>query len=229
MSKKISTFGLIAGIGALASAVAGYIYYVRPRIVQRWGATEEEAAAALPGDELIPHPRLASTRAITIQAGPEKVWAWLVQIGYGRAGWYSYDALEEAAGVAEFAGGKTSTREILPQFQTLAAGEQILTHAEGGFIVDRAEPAKLLVLRTKINARTGQTADLDQPLEGDVYSSSWAFYLNETEGGTRLVARFRMDYPQVTWMQVVSPAVLEPVVFLMEQKMLKGIKERAEG
>lgn len=221
----------LAGLGALAgAAAAAYAFYIRPKIVQRWGASDAEVAGSMPGDELLSHAGLQSTRAITIYTPPAAVWAWLVQIGYGRAGWYSYDELEEAAGVAEFSGGKKSAREILPQFQELKAGDKILTHAEGGFTVDRAEPAQALVLRAKIDPRSGQTADLDEPLAGDLYSATWAFRLTEVDPATtRLVVRFRVDYPPTPFLRIASPVALEPVVFLMEQKMLKGIKERAES
>ncbi len=227
MGKKHSS-PLPALLG-LAGAAAAYAFVIRPRVVQRWGASDEEVQASRPGDELIPRPRLASTRAITLQAPPEQVWPWLVQIGYQRAGWYSYDGLEEAADVADFVDGTTSARRIVPELQSLAPGDRILTHPGNGFTVDRVEPNRMLVLRARINPRTGQTADLDQPLDGDCYDVTWTFYLDQPAPcQTRLVTRFRADYPEVTWMKIASPAGLEPVIFLMERKMLLGIKERVE-
>jgi hypothetical protein len=230
MSKKTVNAWLF-GIGAAAGAMAaGYTLVVRPRIVQRWGASDEEVSCRMPGDELVPDARLVSTRAITIQAPPEQVWPWLVQIGYQRAGWYSYDTFEEWADVANFVDGPSSSRRIVPELQNLRPGDWIYTHPDGGFLVDTVEPQRMLILRTQIHPRTGQTVDLNQPLDGATYRVSWAFQLSESgPGQTRLVIRFRAAYPSKTWLVVASPVVLEPVVFLMEQKMLKGIKERAES
>ena len=65
-----------------------------------WGATDAELARTLPGDELVPQPRIETTRAITINASPAEVWPWLAQIGYHRAGWYSYDSIHRLLRVA---------------------------------------------------------------------------------------------------------------------------------
>jgi len=221
----------LAGFSALLGGLAAaYAYFVRPRIVQRWGASDEEVSGAMPGDAVLREARLQNTRAVTIEAPPEVVWAWLAQIGYGRAGWYSYDELEEAVGVAEFSDDGKSANQILPQFQEIKAGDQIPTHPGGGFIVDRAEPGRALVLRAKIDPRSGQTADLDEPLAGDLYSVTWAFRLEELEpGSTRLTTRFRVGYPvEAPLLRYGAPFALEPAAFVMERKMLLGIKERAE-
>ena len=81
----------------------------------RWGATADEAHGLLPGDALLPVPRFEATRAITIDASPEAVWPWLVQIGRGRAGFYAYDRLDNA--------GVPSAEEILPEHQHVAVGD----------------------------------------------------------------------------------------------------------
>ena len=80
------------GAAAVAAEALGYLAW-RPRML-RWGATEEEAAEPLPGDEITPHPRVRSTRAITIEAPPEEVWPWIVQMGMGRAGFYTHEWVE---------------------------------------------------------------------------------------------------------------------------------------
>ena len=78
---------------AAVAATGAYLRWVRPWEL-RWGATDEEVALQAPGDELVQGPHLVSTRVVTVQAPPERVWPWLVQIGRGRAGWYSYDWLD---------------------------------------------------------------------------------------------------------------------------------------
>lgn len=74
-----------------------YAFFIRPWHL-RWGATDEELGKPLPGDELVPHPGIESTRAITVNAPVEQVWSWLAQIGQDRGGFYSYEWLENLAG-----------------------------------------------------------------------------------------------------------------------------------
>jgi hypothetical protein len=82
-----------------------------------WGATKAEVAAAMPGDDLVPGCQYRTTRAVTIAAGPEDVWPWLVQVGYGRAGFYSLDLLDNL--------GRPSAQQLLPQFQHLEVGQWV--------------------------------------------------------------------------------------------------------
>ena len=90
--------GTACGLAATAAVVAGYLAW-RPRML-RWGATDAEAIETLPGDEATPHPRVQSTRAIDIDAPPDQVWPWLVQMGIGRGGFYTHDWLERLTPMA---------------------------------------------------------------------------------------------------------------------------------
>jgi hypothetical protein len=107
---------------------------VRPRLT-RWGAMDEEFAAAMPGDGEVPDPQLAATRAVTIDAPPAAVWPWLVQIGYHRAGWYAYDLFDND--------DIPSAETILPEFQHLEVGQVI---GEEGMTVRQIERDRHLVL-----------------------------------------------------------------------------------
>ena len=91
MFKKIG-IGL-ASLGAISLGIGAYLRFIRPWQL-RWGATDEEVARAMPGDDVVKHPTFDATRAVTIQARPEEIWPWLVQMGVKRAGWYSYDWLD---------------------------------------------------------------------------------------------------------------------------------------
>ena len=109
-----------------------------------WGATAAEVASPMPGDELVPNPRLGYTRAISISAAPAEVWAWLVQIGQGRGGLYSFDGLENLARCDIH-----STDRIHPELQSLAEGDLIRLGAPQGypcFRVASVEPGASLVL-----------------------------------------------------------------------------------
>jgi hypothetical protein len=227
MIRRLSRFfAFVAGAGV--AAAIGYIFVGRPWHL-RWGATDAEAAGAFPGDELVPHSKLQSTRAITIHAGPETVWKWLVQIGYKRAGWYSYDQLEAAAGAGDFAEGG-SARRILPEFQELAVGDFIPLAPETNYTVVEMQPDRLLALRSRIDVVTGRTMDFSDPDFGDSFDNSWVFRLTPTAdgGSTRLAVRFRVDFAPTPKNRVFAYGALEPAVFVMEQKMLRGIRERAE-
>ncbi len=101
---------------SLGIFLAGYLLLYRPQEL-RWGATDAEVARAMPGDQIQPQPIESVTRAVTIDARPEQIWPWLVQIGYGRAGWYGYDWIDNA--------GMPSAGRIIPALQHLRAGDDL--------------------------------------------------------------------------------------------------------
>ena len=111
-----SLLGIVVGLGAASLVVVSYITVVGPW-QRRWGSTGEEVERAMPGDELLPPGAHSTTRAITIDATPRDVFPWLLQIGYGRGGWYSYDWIDND--------GKRSVDRIDPALQRLAVGDRI--------------------------------------------------------------------------------------------------------
>ncbi len=190
---------VFAWLGAVA-----YAKLLRPRIVN-WGATEEEASRAMPGDGVVPDAALQTTRAISIGAPPEAVWPWLVQMGpKPRAGVYTYDWIERRLGI-----DIENADRILPEFQHLDVGEYFALNQKTGLRVIEVEPGKALVLQW-VPA-----------------GSTWCFGLYPDEqGGTRLVSRNRLPGSGAGFR--VSMAVMEPASLVMERKMLLGIRDRAE-
>jgi hypothetical protein len=206
--------GLIAlGSGAVLRQVADVVlalplFLTAPlwrRWHLRWGATRSEAAAAMPGDELVPVSHFTATRAVTIDAPPEAVWPWLMQVGYRRAGFYSYDLLDNL--------GRPSARSVLPEWQTLRRG-------------DIAAP----MANPPTSATSFVIADTDPPgrLVWAKPDSTWSWVLHAMpDGRTRLVTRLRQRYRP-------APAAMATVIlaefgdFAMMRKMLLGIKQRAE-
>lgn len=217
---------LLAGtVGALAvaglAAVSAYAIAVRPRIT-RWGASEVEVRETLPGDEVVPEPKYETTRAITIDAPASAVWPWLVQMGQGRGGLYTYDWLENIVGLE-----MRSADRIVPEWQHLEVGDKIRLAPESYtvdmyFLVDAIDPERALVLRTPGDPQTNFAAGLPY--------GSWAFVLRPIdEHTTRLIVRWRADYNPTLAGKLVNHYGLEPAHFAMERGMLLGIKERAEG
>ena len=201
--------GLLLGLALAASVVglAAYLLVLRPRLA-RFGATGEETRARLPGDGFV-RPRVESTRATSIRAPVPVVWSWLVQLGQGRGGFYSYDVLENLAGLRIH-----SADRIDPALQHLAPGDLVRTAPESfgpeaGFRVLEAEACRALVLDVAAGAGT------------------WAFVLREEgEGRTRLLVRWRLGGSRLGAAAYVL--AVEIPHFLMERGMLQGIARRAE-
>lgn len=220
MARRSSPFRTLALWGA--AGVAAYIYVLRPWHL-RWGATDEEVERSLPGDELVPQPKINATHAVTIFAPAEKVWPWIAQIGQGRGGFYSYTWIENRLLHLNI----QNADRILPEFQNPKVGERIPL-APNGFGVPIAilEPGRALVAHgdTRISPSV-----FPNMRPGDFFNASWGFYLEPMgERATRLIERERIDYSPSLYNAIFMRAFLEPGAFLMARKMLLGIKQRAE-
>ncbi|WP_448631015.1 SRPBCC family protein [Cellulomonas soli] len=196
---------LLAGAAVLAS-----LPLLRTWSLQ-WGAREAELDATLPGDELLPGVDHCSTRAVTILAAPQDVWPWLVQLGQDRGGFYSYDAVENLLGLDIH-----SADRIDPAWQDLTVGDEVLLAPGVPLTVAVAERDRALVLRTPAGGGPGAP-----------YDFTWAFVLQALpDSTTRLVVRERYAYRSGWSAVVVEPVSL--VSFVMSQRMLRGIRDRAE-
>jgi hypothetical protein len=228
---------LLALLSAFLTASAVYFLVVRPR-VRSWGADPQEAELAIPGDDLIPEPSHSETRGITIDAPPSRIWPWLVQMGYERAGWYSYDTLDNRG---------PSTETILPEFQELKVGDIVPTHPGGGFRVEVVEPERALVLYMDTELVRSQAAEAEAEGNAELpppglkatgsmlaasypeIAASWAFFLQPTaDGRTRLIERFRARTPGGSPANIVLGEIMGTGIVLMTRKQMLGIKERVE-
>jgi hypothetical protein len=173
-----------------------------------WGATRGEAMRSMPGDQLLPCAPLVSTRAITIDAPPKAIWPWLVQMGPGRGGAYSYDWIQNLFGL-----NMHSANEILPELQDLAVGDVQQLGKHGPRLrVEILDPGHAFVLRSDDDAWV------------------WQFELLPLDDGTRLVSRNRITAPHPSLRsKAFSVYAMEPASLIMERKMLLGIKQRAEA
>lgn len=202
-------------------ALAAYVLWLRPKHV-RWGARDDEVIRDMPGDELIEDPRGTTTRAITIEAPPEEVWPWLVQIGQGRGGFYTYDWLQNLGGLE-----MENAESIIEEYQSLKVGDIIRLAPEAEepdlyMVVEDIEKPKALILRTP-RERVATTPDL-------YFESTWSFLLEPVgDFATRLISRTRTSYEAEAGRTAFHRALLEPGQFLMERKFLLGLKQRVES
>jgi hypothetical protein len=203
--------GLIM-VAARGSIGVGCVLFVRSKLL-RWGASDKEIRQSLPGDDLLDHPDITATRAITVRRRTAEVWPWIAQLGQGRGGFYSYDALENLVGCDIH-----SARRVIPEWQEVRAGDAVQLHRDVPLTVAVAEPGIALVLRGGISM-----GRVPPP-----YDFTWTFALREMPGGlTRLLVRERYRYTRSWAALLVEP--IEVISFLMSQKMLRGIRDRAES
>jgi hypothetical protein len=175
-----------------------YAFTIRPWHL-RWGATDEEVEKLLPGDELVPDPGIESTRAITVSAPVEEVWPWLAQVGQDRGGFYSYEWLENLAGAR-----MRNADRIHPEWQHREVGETVFLHPATGPKVASFEPGRAMVLE-------GWGAFVVEPID---------------ERSTRVILRSRT--PRRPALLLYYLLTIEIPHFIMERRMLKGLKERAQ-
>ena len=220
-------FGPIIASAGIAG-VMGFIacrYLFRPW-ASRWGATHAEVYGSLPGDDLIARPRGQSTHAITIHAPASEIWPWLVQMGQGRGGFYSYDWLENLIGLDIH-----SANKIIPRFQSLNVGDLVRMHPTGGLEVATLEPERDLVFYADADTQAGRRSKMtgvpgDDPLD---FVSTWSFHLRPLNSQTtRLIVRSRGDWHPNFGASLLWGAITEPADLIMGQKMLRGIKKRAQ-
>ena len=194
-----------------------------PRL-SRWGATDEEVAGPYPGAELVPECKRPGAMAVTINATPEQVWPWLLQMGWGRGGWYSWDLLDNA--------GRRSATEVHPEWQNLAVGDQLQFWA-GGRVMDAyrvavIEPNSFLGLYGYTDLR-GRWLDPTQPRPSSYMEALWGFLLNELpDGRTRLVISGYQTF-RPRWVErFIASWLLIALSWPMQARMMAVLKRNIE-
>jgi hypothetical protein len=206
-------------LSAATVAELGLIYLGRT-----YGSTPEERRMSIPGDDIVPDPEVVTNHAITINAPPDAVWPWLVQMGWHRAGWYTARWVDKLL----FPSNWPSANRIIPGLQEISLGDFIPDGApetKCGLIVERLEPQRALALHSTSHLpaswREKQKATLDW---------SWAFVLAPIDGGrgTRFLFRSRW-ITAPWWFSLGGWLFIVPADFVMSRDMLRGVKQRAES
>lgn len=233
---------LIGGAAAVAGAAAAYGLAFRPWR-QAWGVAPGDETLALPGDDLVPDASVAETRGIEIDAPPTAVWPWLVQMGFGRAGWYSYDVIDMKGSSAD---------HVNPDLQHLEVGGLVPNSPETAFVVRRLEPGRALVLyfddamvkeqtaAARAKKAAGDVVEEAKNLEAatrmmpkmEGFAASWALVLESLDDGrrTRLVERFRVKMPAADGpAAAIMGEAFGVGVFAMTRKQMLGIRDRVEA
>ena len=225
--RKLLVFGAVIAAALTAASLAGRQWW------RTWGIVPDEATKPLPGDELVPDAQASDTRGITIEAAPERVWPWLVQMGYERGGWYSIDQLDVRT---------KSVSTIVEEWQDLAVGDILPTYPGGGFQVKLLDPNRSLVLY-------GDPSSMQPPSEAEQeelpaglaasstflvqtpseFKASWAFVLEPVgPNRTRLIERMRYWGGEGTPASKAALSMLGFGAFVMMQRQMVGIQSRAE-
>lgn len=180
----------------------------------RWGVTDDELSASMPGDDVVRGAQFNATRAITISASPDDVWPWIVQMGYGRAGFYTYDLVDNA--------GVPSADRIIEEYQDIHVDDMIPMFHE---VHDLAIAYKIDSFKTN-----EWMLWVHRPHPSDDPDSTWSWRLTALPGGrTRLITRMKQGYRWNTpWLAAFNLILMELGDFAMERRMLQGIKARTE-
>ncbi len=209
------TRSLIAG----TALVAGYAAWVRPRMV-RWGADDDEVDGEFPDHGIVPDGTRSATMATTIDAPPDAVWPWLVQMGTDRGGWYSWDRLDNW--------GRHSTTRVHPEWQDIALGDRLFGTPDGSqsWIVVGLEPERFLALRMSLDLR-GREFDPSAGRPSTFTDSTWSFRLRPApENRTRLVVSGYWAF-EPRWLKpVVGTVMLEPSHWVMQMRQFHNLKRR---
>lgn len=207
MTKHPTLIKFMVVLGSVILVMAAYWLGLRPYQLRR-GASEEEVQRPMPGDELVSNPTYRATRAITIDATPQEIWPWLIQMGYKRAGFYGYDILENLGSPR----GIQSAISIVPEDQHPKVGDEVPISPAGGLVFYAIEPNQYFVWSG----------------EAGWGGYTWALYPID-ENHTRLVSRARFSYTWSKPSQLALDLFTELAEHLAVPKILQGVQGRVEG
>jgi len=231
----------LIAIGFAAGLAAAYGLHLRDAY-RTWGLVPGDRQREMPGDDAVPNARIVDTRSLSIEAPPAEVWPWLVQLGYGRGGWYGFSRMDSTGSPAG-----TAADRVLEEFQDLAVDDVVPTHAGGGFVVRELEAGSSLVLYLDSDMVKEQMAaaaaendvDMEDATSGPFgrgfgedmpdFRLSWAVSLEpEGDDGTRLISRYRVKVKLRGTKKQVGFRVIRYGLFASIRRLMLGLKENVE-
>lgn len=220
--------GAVGAIGILADLATPFLRGVR----SHWGVDRETAERSYPGDKLVPTPLWGWTHGIEIQAPASEVWPWVVQLGQNKGGFYSYQWLENLAGC-----DVQNADRVHPEWQTLKHGDPFNLHRAGApFSVVAVESGHYFLVHGYVDVRTGQvhpSPPAQGPLPPHHINLTWLFLVEPLSPSdpwrSRFISRYRIACSdELSTHLSFGPWIVEPIGFMMDRKMLVGVKERVE-
>lgn len=222
IERKTTFLDVIEGLeGAALIAFQMIFWPLTLKSRNRWGATDHEVEMLLPGDDLVPTPRVGYTHAISINRSKEQVWPWVAQLGQGRGGFYSYQLLENIVGCQIY-----NTDEILPEYQDVEKIKGIKLHpAMPEIPIHSYQPQEYILLHGD-----SQFDQINNTEKENFLNVTWLFHLRDiAPDHSRLISRWRADFPNTFAAKFGYGApIVGSMAHVMDVKMLKGIKSRAE-
>ena len=224
--KPQPTFSLrqiLIGLEGIAIIIACYLTFFLKPWRDVWGTTQDKNEEVFHVDEFIPNPSGKFTHAIFINAPVNEIWPWIAQIGQGRGGFYSYEALENIAGLQIY-----NASEILDEFQNLQLGDRISFGAGTEYPIIYLEPPHSMAIAVWYDRDLDKKYDPTVGHPSNFLQTTWLWHIESiSPDQSRLYSRNRLKLP-TSWKNKILAFFMEPVVFAVDRKMLLGIKKRAE-
>ncbi|MGB5319416.1 hypothetical protein [Eudoraea sp.] len=216
---------ILEGLEGLLIILTAYLTFFLKPLRDRWGMSRKEASSLFPGDYIVPQPKSEFIHALEINAPASFVWPWIAQIGQGKGGFYSYEALENMVGLKIYNADK-----ILAEFQQPQIGDLISFGPKDAYPIVICEPGKYMAIENwyDLNKNSVYNQALESPI--NYLHLSWLWMVGSIdENRSRFISRNRVDFSPSFKNNLMFGPLGEPIVFAMDRKMCYGIKRRAEN
>ena len=216
---------ILEGLEGIAIIIACYLTFFLKPLRDRWGLSKVEAKRPLPADELVNTPKTKFTHAIEINAPAKYVWPWIAQIGQGKGGFYSYEALENLVGLQIY-----NVDIVLPEYQNPKIGDEVGFGPNDSIPIIICEHGSAMAIENSLDLDSNKPYDPKSNPPKNYLHLTWLWYVEVLgENRSRFISRNRVDFAPNFKNRLLFGSFTEPIVFAMDRKMCLGIKKRAEG
>ncbi|NHF59689.1 hypothetical protein FK220_010075 [Flavobacteriaceae bacterium TP-CH-4] len=223
-SNRFSFRQALEGLEGIGIICACYLTLFLKPLRDRWGLNKAEVARPFPGDELVSAPKTKFTHAVKINAPANYVWPWIAQIGQGKGGFYSYEALENLIGLQIY-----NSDVVLPEFQNPSIDDSVAFAPGDRTPIVICEPGRAMAIENSLDMDSNQKYDPKGPAPKNYLHLTWLWFVEAIdENHSRFTSRNRVDYAPNFKNKLMFGPLTEPIVFAMDRKMCLGIKKRAE-